>query len=107
MIEAEKLTESAEKAVLTLTTWASDELFLFFLILFSFLPFFSHRLFNLILAFLFNADDDEVTEDDDDDEIASEDDASVNDDDDEIATDNDDETLRARRRRSFRCDFCF
>ena len=61
-------------------------LFIFFLF------FFLHRLFNLVLTFLFNADDDEVTNNNDDDEINTEDDA------DEITADDDDEILRARRR---------
>ena len=93
------VTETEELAELT-----ENELFLFFLLFLApFLPFifflffffflsFSHRLFNLALSSMFNADDDEIINDDDD-EINSEDDASDNDD--EIAADDDNEILRA------------
>ena len=57
--------------------------------------FFSHHLFNLALAFLFNADNDKIINNKDDNETAFESDVNNNDDDDEIITDNDDETLRA------------
>ena len=88
MIKTKKLINAAEKLVRALITWALNKFFLFFLILFFFLLFFSHHLFNLALAFLFNADDDEVINNDNDDEINTEDDA------DEITADNDNEILR-------------
>ena len=94
MIETRKLADLTE-----------NELFLFFLLFLvpflffiPFLFFFSHRLFNLALSSIFDADNDETINDDDDDEITA-----------EIAeiADDDDEILRARRRRNFRCDFDF
>ena len=88
------MTETEELAELI-----KNELFFFFLLFLvfflffiPFLFFFSHRLFNLALAFLFDADDDEVINNDD--EINREDD--VNNDDDEIVfeiAENDDEVL--------------
>ena len=138
VIEAEKLTELNKKTVLTLITWALNELFLieafeffaeiikfwakivteieelaeltenelffffllflvFFLFFISFLFFFSfllfsHRLFNLALSLMFNADNNEIINDDND-EINFKND--VNDDDDKITADDDNKILRA------------